>query len=155
MSDVQTLWAKGAALDEEIARFTVGDDREVDATAEGNRLAVVAEVGTDKANMEAEIFDDGVLITYGGENYPAADIEVTGTQSVTLRNGSLVASLKQDRASPGGNVLIQGGDVTIENSTVAADVHAGESGASLARLYGGIAPPVGGGSITWTKTGVK
>lgn len=102
-------------------------------------------VGPLKIQARAVTLDNGVLITYANENYPAAEIEVTGTQSVTLRNGSIVSSLKQDRASPGGNVLIQGGDVTIENSTVAADVHDGEAGVGLARFFGR-GPPVGGGT---------
>ncbi len=80
--------------------------------------AVVAEVGTDKANMEAEIFDDGVIIKHlvaeGDEIPPGFPIAIWGrtadepietllaefeTRKATLANGTAEAETKEPEKS--------------------------------------------------------
>jgi len=64
--------------------------------------AVVAEVGTDKANMEAEIFDDGVLIKHlvaeGDEIPPGFPIAIWG-QSTDEAIDALLAEFETRKAS--------------------------------------------------------
>ncbi len=66
--------------------------------------AVVAEVGTDKANMEAEIFDPGVMIKHliaeGDEVPPGFPIAIVG-KSTDEDVSALVAEFEQRRATMG------------------------------------------------------
>jgi pyruvate dehydrogenase E2 component (dihydrolipoamide acetyltransferase) len=64
---------------------------------------IVAEVGTDKANMEAEVFDDGVmlkhLVSEGDEIPPGQPIAIIGTEAGEDIS-ALLAEYAQQKTSP-------------------------------------------------------
>ena len=80
--------------------------------------AVVAEVGTDKANMEAEIFDPGVMIKHligeGDEVPPGFPIAIWG-QSTDEDIAGLLTQFEQRKAA-----LAEGGDAATTESAPAA-----------------------------------